>query len=309
VVVRGHRPYRLPVIVFALHELPQQIVFGLGLGAIYGLVAVGYSLIYRSMGLLSFVHPQFVMLGSVFGYTALATWHWSVWAAVVPVAVWTGAVSFLIDQIGLRPIRRSRGAEISMILATVGWGIVLVEVVRLTYGPNALSLRNNVRPPFHVLGVEVRWDTVLVLAVGAVFVIALSAFLKLTKTGRAVRAVGESSSTAALMGINVERMFGVSAAVSGVLGGVAGLFVGYLFLGGITVGNSFGVKSLAGAVLGGFGNLPGALVGGLIVGVMENIVAADISSNWRDAIVFGLIIAVLLVLPSGIFGRRRFVRS
>src|SRR5690348_9803522 len=154
-------------------DLPQQIVFGLGLGAIYALVAIGFSLVYRTMGLLSFVHPQFVMLGSVFGYTALVTLDLPLWAAAVPVGLATALVATLIDQVGLRPIRRRGGAEIAMILATVAWGIVLVEVVRQSwaYGPSALNLRSTARPPFHVLGVEVRWDTVGSLATAAVLAI------------------------------------------------------------------------------------------------------------------------------------------
>jgi branched-chain amino acid transport system permease protein len=293
-----------------LHNLLQQIVFGLGLGAIYGLVAIGFSLIYRTMGLLSFVHPQFVMLGSVFGFTALVKLDLSLWAAALPVGIVTAAVALLVDQLGLRPIRSRGGSEIAMILATVAWGIILVEIVRQewAYGPSALSLRTEARPPFHVLGIAVRWDTIGVLACGAVLAAALAAFLKLTRTGRAVRAVGENRATAALMGINVERMLGVSAAVAGFLGGVAGLLVGYLFSAGISTG-TIGVKALAAAVIGGFGNVPGAIVGGLILGVFDNLVAANVSATWRDAIVFGLIIAVLLLRPDGIFGRRTSART
>ena len=289
----------------------QQIIFGLGLGAIYALVAIGFSLIYRTMGLLSFVHPQYVMLGSVFGYTALVTLGLSLWEAVVPVGVAAGIAALAIDQVGLRPIRHRRGAEISMILATVGWGIVLIQIVSHVhaYGTRALSLRSaEAHAPFHVAGVAIRWDTAVFLTIAAVIVVVLTLFLRRTRTGRALRAVGESTSTASLMGIDVERMFAVSASVSGFLGGVAGLFVGYIFVGGITAGD-IGLKSLIAAVLGGFGSLPGALVGGLLLGVIDNLVAVDISSSWRDAIVFTFMISVLLVWPTGLFGRRRYVRS
>jgi branched-chain amino acid transport system permease protein len=294
----------------SFHDLLQQIVFGLGLGAIYGLVAIGFSLVYRTMGLLSFVHPQYVMLGSVFGFTALVKLDLSLWTAVVPVGALTALVAVVVDQVGLRPIRRRGGAEISLILATVAWGIILVELVRQdwAYGPSALSLRSGARPPIEVLGIEVRWDTLGVLGSGAVLALGLAAFLKLTRTGRAVRAVGESGPTAALMGINVERMLAISAALAGFLGGVAGLLVGYLFSAGISTG-TIGVKALAAAVIGGFGNIPGAIVGGLVLGVFDNIVAADVSATWRDAIVYGLIIAVLLLRPGGLLGRRTSDRT
>jgi branched-chain amino acid transport system permease protein len=196
-----------------------------------------------------------------------------------------------------------------MILATVGWGIVLVQLVRLTYGTNALSLREErPRPPFEIPGVEVRWDTVLVLAAVAVLVTVLVLFLRTTRTGRAVRAVGESDSTAALMGINVERTYGLSAFIGGMLGGVAGIFVGWLFVAGISAG-VIGIKGLAAAVVGGFGSLPGAVVGGLAIGVIDNLIGVEISTLWRDAVVFALVIAVLLVRPQGLFGKRRYVRS
>lgn len=292
-----------------MSDLPQHVVFGLGLGAIYALVALGFSLIYRTMGLLSFVHPQFVMLGSVFGYSAVIKLDLPLWLAIVPVGVATGLASFLVDQIGLRPIRHRRGAEISMILATVGWGIVLVQLVRLTYGTNALSLREDrPRPPVEVLGIEVRWDTILVLAAVAVLVTVLVLFLRSTRTGRAVRAVGESDATAALMGINVERTYGLSAFIGGMLGGVAGIFVGWLFVAGISAG-VIGIKGLAAAVVGGFGSLPGAVVGGLAIGVVDNLIGVEVSTLWRDAVVFALVIAVLLLRPEGLFGRRRHVRS
>jgi branched-chain amino acid transport system permease protein len=293
-----------------LSDLPQQIVFGLGLGAIYALVAIGFSLIYRTMGLLSFVHPQFVMLGSVFGYTALVKLHLALWEAAVPVGLATAVVSVGVDQIGLRPIRRRGGTEIAMILATVAWGIVLVEVVRQqwAYGPSALSLRGSARPPFHVLGVEVRWDTVGALATAAVLAACLAVFLRRTRAGRALRAVGESSRTASLMGIDVERTLALAAGISGLLGGVAGLLVGYFFSAGISTG-AIGVKALAAAVIGGFGNVPGAVVGGLVLGVFDNIVATDVSATWRDAIVYGLIIAILLLRAGSLLGRRILVRA
>ena len=292
-----------------LADLPQQIVFGLGLGAIYALVAIGFSLIYRTMGLLSFVHPQFVMLGSVFGYTAIVTLDLPLWAAALPVGIATAVASVAIDQVGLRPIRRRGGAEIAMILATVAWGIVLVELVRQpwAYGPSALSLRSSARPPFEVLGVQVRWDTVGALATAGVLAAALALFLRRTTAGRALRAVGESSRTASLMGIHVERTLALAAAISGFLGGVAGLLVGYLFSAGISTG-TIGVKALAAAVIGGFGNVPGAVLGGLLLGVGDTVVASEISATWRDAIVYGSIIAVLLLRAGTIIGRRRLVR-
>ena len=293
-----------------LGDLPQQIVFGLGLGAIYALVAIGFSLIYRTMGLLSFVHPQFVMLGSVFGYTALVKLHLELWEAAVPVGVATAVASVAVDQVGLRPIRRRGGTEIAMILATVAWGIILVEVVRQqwAYGPSALNLRNSARPPFHVLGIEVRWDTIGTLATAAVLATLLAVFLRRTTAGRALRAVGESSRTASLMGIDVERTLALAAGISGFLGGVAGLLVGYLFSAGISTG-SIGVKALAAAVIGGFGNVPGAVIGGLVLGVFDNLVATYISASWRDAIIFGLIIVVLLVRATVVIGRRILVRA
>ena len=293
-----------------MSELPQHIVFGLGLGAIYALVAIGFSLIYRTMGLLSFVHPQYVMLGSVFGYTAVVKLHLALWEAAIPVGVVTALVSVAVDQVGLRPIRRRGGTEVAMILATVAWGIILVEVVRQqwAYGPSALNLRNGARPPLHVLGIEVRWDTIGTLATAAALATLLAVFLRRTTAGRALRAVGESSRTASLMGIDVERTLALAAGISGFLGGVAGLLVGYLFSAGISTG-SIGVKALAAAVIGGFGNVPGAVIGGLVLGVFDNLVATYVSANWRDAILIGLIIVVLLIRASAVFGRRLLVRA
>ena len=150
-----------------------------------------------------------------------------------------------------------------MILATVAWGIILVELVSQpwAYGPSALSLRSTARPPFELLGITIRWDTIGALATAGVLAGALALFLKRTTAGRALRAVGESSHTAALMGIDIERTFALAAGISGFLGGVAGLLIGYFFSAGIATG-SIGVKALAAAVIGGFGNVQGAVLGG-----------------------------------------------
>lgn len=289
-------------------RLVQQVIFGVGLGAIYALVAIGFSLIYRTVGLLSFVHPQFVMLGSVLGFSAVATFDLPIWLAFLPVALATGVLAFLIDQIGIRPIR-SRGGELNpMILATVGWGIVLVNVVRLTYGSHALSYGNRTVLTLNVAGIRVRGDTLVILVIAAALMALLHVFLTRSKRGTALRAVGENPATASLMGINVERTMGLSAGVGGALGGIAGLFVGWLFVAGITAGE-VGVKSLAAAVLGGFGHIPGAVAGGLIIGVLDNLVAVFLSSAWRDVVVFSLVIGVLLIRPHGLLGKARYVSS
>jgi branched-chain amino acid transport system permease protein len=146
------------------------------------------------------------------------------------------------------------------------------------------------------------------LATAGVLAAALALFLKRTTAGRALRAVGESSRTAALMGINIERTFALAAGISGFLGGVAGLLIGYFFSAGIATG-SIGVKALAAAVIGGFGNVPGAVLGGLLLGVFDSVVAADLSATWRDAIVYGLIIAVLLIRAGLPLQRRVFARG
>ena len=291
-----------------LGDLPQDVVLGLGIGAIYGLVAIGFSLIYRTSGLLSFVHPEMVMLGSLLGYTATAELGLPVGLALFPVAAVTGVLAFAIDQLGIRPIRHRRGTLVSLILATVGWGIVLANAASILYGSNTKAYPGGRSRPWSALGVEVRWETLAVIGSALAIGAALQAFLHRTRPGRAVRAVGDDADTAPLMGIDVERSMGLSAGIGGVLGGAAGVFIGWLFFAGLTV-STFGLKSLAAAVIGGFGSIPGALVGGLLIGIVDIQVGVALDSAWRDAVVFALVIAVLLVRPRGLFGRRAHVRS
>ena len=289
-------------------DLPQQIVFGLGLGAIYGLVAIGFSLIYRTMGLLSFVHPQFVMLGSVFGYTALVSFHLALWQAAVPVGVATALASLVVDQIGIRPIRRRGGTEIAMILATVAWGIILVEVVRQpwAYGPSALSLRSNARPPFQVLGITIRWErSACSRRCGARR--RARALSKRTTAGRALRASAKlatpradghqhrAHARARRRDLRLPRRRRRAPHR-------------ILLLRRIATG-AIGVKALAAAVIGGFGNVPGALLGGLVLGVFDSLIAADVSATWRDAIVYALIIVILLIRAGLTLRRRIFARG
>lgn len=283
-------------------ELLQFALAGLKNGSIYALVALGFTIVYSSTGVINFAQGEFVMLGGM-----LSVWAYSGLGLPLPVAAVVGIaltalVGVVFEILAIRP--RKDGDPLALIIITVGGSLLLSSLARHAFGPNEKSL-----PPFtagpsiHVLGATIERQSLWILGLTAIAVVMLTLLYSKTRLGRAMRACSIDRAAARLVGVDPKRLVTVSFALAAALGGLAGVVTTPLTQTAFNVGSSFGIKGFAAAILGGLGNPIGAVVGGLVLGLLESMSIAFISSTYKDAISLVVLLLVLFVRPQGILGR------
>ena len=284
--------------------LIQQIINGLSLGSVYALIAVGYSLVYSILLFSNFAHGGFLVIGGYICYFALRGAGMNIWIASFVALLGAGVSAVIVERLAYKPIRERTPVTLYMLIASMGMSIVIENIFVVTVGGRFRAL-----PPviptqpvnFFGLATTSAFD-ILSLVTAVVFLVALQLFLSKTKWGLAIRAATYNLRIAGLMGVNVNRLISIVFFVAGLLAGVGGIFLSvrytlYPQLGMITT------KAFVAAVIGGLGSLPGAVVGSLILGLAEMLTAGFISSQFRDLVVFGLLIVTLIVRPTGLFGK------
>ena len=281
----------------------QLVVNGLALGSIYALVALGLLLIFNTVQIVNFAQGQLLMLGAFIGISCVVTHELPVamaWAITMVAMALVGIVFMVLVYFPLR----GRPAFL-VILTTIAMGIVLENLALIVWGPLPVSLPSPVRgPPLRFAGVVVSMHQFFIFATLAVILLLQFFFLTKTRFGILMQATAQDLHTARLVGIPVNRTIAVAFAFGAVLSGIAGLLVAPIFLAEPTMGGSLGLKGFVVSVIGGFGNLPGAVIGGLFLGLIETFGARYISSNFRDAYAFIVMIAVLVAWPRGLFGEK-----
>src|SRR5262245_21301363 len=284
-----------------MQELLGLLVFGLAIGSIYSLVAIGFSMIYRATALLHFAHPDLMMIGGMIGYTLATRTRLPMPVLFVCSGLAVAVLSWLIDRFGFRPMRR-RGAMLNLIIATFGGSLILVNLRPLVCGTPPLASPVPYMPKgLLVAGLVIVPQNLAMLGVGLAAMVGLQLFFTLTVTGQALRATAENPVPAQLMGIRIERMMTLTFLLSGFLAGGAGVLVASIVYANFDLG-LIGIKSFAAAVLGGFGQVGGAMVGGLVLGLVETIGAFYVSSAYKDIIAYTLLILILLIRPQGLLG-------
>ncbi|MCL6592593.1 MAG: branched-chain amino acid ABC transporter permease [Alicyclobacillus sp.] len=279
----------------------QSLVGGIGIGSVYALVALGYSMVYRSMGLVNFANGQIFMAGAYIGTVFYVSMHTSFLLAFVLAVLLTALLGMVIERM-LRPLESLD--LMFMMLGTLGFGIVLQNLAIIIWGPDGIAVPfpiHNV--PWMVGGVSIAPYTVLIVAVTAGIVLLLQLFLTKTKLGLALRASAQDREMSMALGINVSLMNALTLAIGSGLAACAGMLVGPIFYVSPDMSTSVGINGFAAAILGGFGNLPGAIVGGLIFGILQQIAATQVSA-WNDVIAFVVFVLVLVFKPSGIVGEK-----
>jgi branched-chain amino acid transport system permease protein len=272
----------------------QLVVNGLALGSIYALVALGLLLIFNTVQIVNFAQGQFLMLGAYIGFSCAVTDE-------LPVAMALVGIVFMV--LVYFPLR-GRPAFL-VILTTIAMGIVLENLALIIWGPLAVSLPSPIHgPPLRFAGVVVSMHQLFIFATLAVVLLLQFFFLTKTRFGILMQATAQDLHTARLVGIPVNRTVAVAFAFGAILSGIAGLLVAPIFLAEPTMGGSLGLKGFVVSVIGGFGNLPGAVIGGLFLGLIETFGARYISSNFRDVFAFIVMIAVLIAWPHGLFGEK-----
>ncbi len=283
----------------------QQIINGLTIGAIYAVVAMGYSLVFGVLRLINFANGAEYMLGAYLVYVFMVKFG-AMAPLALPLAIAIlGIIGYLVDFIGLRHLRAKNAPRMAGLISTLGIGTFIENAIQIWIGTETKPFPNFFNFGKIIIGnTVISWSQIIIFIICAVLMITLSLFVYCTKMGKSMLAVSQDQMCAKLMGINVKLVISATFVVAAMLACVAGVLVGTYYQ-NIDTNMSFiaGMKTFAAAVLGGVGSLPGAVVGGLIVGLAEAIGASYISSGYRDAIAFAILIVVLLVKPSGIFGK------
>jgi branched-chain amino acid transport system permease protein len=299
-------------------ELPFRIVGGLSSGGVYALIAIGYTLVYGVLQLINFAHSEVFMTGVLAGALFLGAFipdgaHSSghgallLLTAAVPAMLASGLLAVMVERIAYRPLRRRGAPRLAYLISAIGMSLFLQYLVQVWRGVNPEPFPLTIKPAawIHLGGVDVFNKDVIVVIVALLMVVGLEAFIRGTKTGRALRATAQDAEAAALMGVNIDRIVSVTFLIGGMLAGVAGILFGMNF--GRTqwnIGFLPGIKAFTAAVLGGIGSIRGALAGGLLLGLMENVSAGCFGTQWRDVVAFVLLVGVLMFRPTGIFGEK-----
>lgn len=296
-----------------MNEFLQQLINGLAVGGIYALVALGYTMVYGVLKLINFAHGDIFTIGAYLGMTLLVSGGLSgsmtpVLAVGLVVIIVFGLVALLgvaLERVAYRPLRKAN--RLAAVVSALGASIVFQNAVMLIYGARVYVYPENLIPTltFNIFGLNVPLMRVIVIVSSLVLMLALYAFINRTRMGTAIRAVAIDQGADRLMGINVDRVISLVFFIGAGLGGVAGVMVG-TYYGQIdfTMGWSYGLKAFTAAILGGIGNIPGAMIGGLLLGVIEALGASYLAMAWKDAIAFLVLILILIIRPTGLLGER-----
>lgn len=296
-----------------MEEFFQQLTNGLAVGGIYALIALGYTMVYGILRLINFAHGDLFTLGAYLGLTLLISLGLSeilsgflVAGVLIIMAMGLVAVAgYLLERTAYRPLRNSN--RLAAVVSALGASIFCQNAIMLVYGPRSQVYPSGILPnaSLSLLGVDIPLMRFLMFAASVLLMCLLFWFIHRTRTGAAIRAVAIDQGAAKLMGIDVNRIISLVFLIGPALGGAAGVMVG-LYYGQITydMGFSFGLKAFTAAILGGIGNIPGAMLGGLLLGVIEALGAAYISIAWKDAIAFFVLILILIFRPTGLLGER-----
>ena len=283
----------------------QQFINGLTIGSVYALVAIGYSLVFGVLRLINFSNGSLYMLGAYLMLIFYNLLGGSVIPAVIIAILLAGCSGFLVDFVALRPLRKRNAPRMAALISTLGVGTVIDNSIQIWVGTETRPFPNFLSSERFTIGTTViSYSQVLIFLLSAALMIILSLIVYRTKVGKSMRAVSQNAVCARLMGINVKLVISGTFMASAILACFSGILVGAYYQNiNPTMGFSVGMKTFAAAVLGGVGSLPGSMLGGIIVGLSETFGASYISSGYRDAIAFAILIIVLLVKPSGIFGK------
>lgn len=284
-------------------EWLQQLVNGISIGSIYALIALGYTMVYGIIKLINFAHGDVFMIGAFIGFWAISRWDIGFIPALLLAMVICAVLGVIIERIAYKRLRNS--TRIAALITAIGVSLLIENLMIFFRGAQSA-----VYPPtienktIDVFGAQINSLSLLILAVSIGLMILLQFIVHKTKIGKAMRAVSHDAEAAKLMGINVDNTISATFAIGSALAGAAGVIFGLYYtridpLMGIVPG----IKAFIAAVLGGIGSIPGAMVGGMLLGVVETFVSAMGFSSWRDAAAFLILIIILIFKPSGLFGK------
>ena len=281
--------------------IPQLIVSGIAAGALYALVAIGLVLIYKATDIVNFAQGESVTVGAYMGWLFVTEFNMPYFPAIAAVMVASALVGMVVERVAYRPLIKS--PAFTVILATLAVGLIIKNVIRLIWHDTPLTISAALSAePIEFGGVLITPERLGIMLTVVVVVTALMLFFRFTKLGKAMRATAQSQEAASLMGINVSGIFSKTWALGTALGGIAGMLIAPL----VGINTELGVVLIPGfvaAIVGGFTSIPGAIVGGLTVGILENFAGVYVSSTFKRVASFVILIAVLMIRPQGLFGK------
>ncbi|MEG0076241.1 branched-chain amino acid ABC transporter permease [Anaerorhabdus sp.] len=282
-----------------------QLINGLNIGSIYALVALGYTMVYGIAKLINFAHGEIIMVGSYTVFVCTTMMGMPIWLSIPVSIVVCAVLGICIEKIAYKPLRSA--SRIYLLITAIGISFFLQSLFQLIFTANPKSFPTIIQLPALTFGeFSISANYYLTFVVSVVLMIILDRFVKLTKTGRAMRAVSEDQGAAQLMGININRTISITFAIGSALAAVAGILYSSSYpLINPFMGSTLGIKAFIAAVVGGIGIIPGAVLGGFILGIIESLTKAYISSQMTDAIVFLVLIVVLVFKPAGLLGKNR----
>ncbi len=283
----------------------EQLINGLRSGSIYALIALGYTMVYGIAKMINFAHGDIIMVGAYSLYVTIGILKLPVVLGVIITVVVCAVLGVLIEKIAYKPLRKA--PSLAVLITAIGISFLLQSLALLIFKANPIPFKSIVTlKAVTIGGITISGVTIVTLGVTFVCMVLLTLFITKTKAGSAMRAVSEDKAAAQLMGINVNKTISMTFAIGSALAAVAGImFICQYQSMTPTLGALPGIKAFVAAVLGGIGSIPGAMIGGLLLGLIESISKAYISSELADAIVFSVLVLVLLVKPSGLLGKNR----
>lgn len=281
----------------------QQLINGLSVGSIYALIALGYTMVYGIIRLINFAHGEIMMAGAYIAFLLATTTGLSFVPIMIISMIISAVIGVLVEIVAYRPLRKA--PRISVLITAIGVSFFLQNLALVLFKADPKIMPEIIeKKPIAIGALQVGTVTVTTLLLSILFMIGLDLFVKRTKPGKAMRAVSEDKDAAMLMGINVNRTISLTFAIGSALGALGGVLYAVMYTQVFpTLGVLPGLKAFVAAVLGGIGLIPGAVLGGFVIGMIETFTKAYLSTQWSDAIVFGLLILVLLVKPTGILGK------
>ena len=279
----------------------SQLFNGLQTGSVYALVALGYSMVYGIILLLNFAHGDIIMVGAYTAFYAMTAFHLHPILSVVLAVVTSTLLGVVIEKVAYTPLRSA--PRLSLLITAIGISFLLENGAQLLFGADTKSMDTLVPGNVSFGSVTISYTAILTIIVAVIAMVTLTLLVQKTKLGKAMRAVSEDMGAAQLMGISLNKTISFTFAVGSALAGIGSvLYLCAYSQASPTTGSMLGLKAFVAAVLGGIGSIPGAMIGGFAIGLLEALVAAVGLSVWKDAVVFAILIVVLLVKPSGIMG-------
>ena len=290
------------------------------MGAIYALIALGYTLVYGVLKLINFAHSEIFMIGV---FASLFTMHaigietgdptkqgfaliGTILVVMLVAMTGSGLAAVALERVAYRPLRKRGAPRLAALITAIGMSLFLQELFALRYGREQIGFPRILQRPgalFHIGDTPIRRDQVLVFVASIILMVALDQFVSRSRLGRGIRATAQDPETAALLGVNIDRVVVLTFLLGGILAGAAGTLFGVFFENArYNIGFLPGIKAFTAAVLGGIGNIRGALVGGLALGLLENYGAAYLGGEWKDVFAFSVLVLVLMFRPTGLLG-------